>query len=75
MKPGDIVVLHSGIGSLPHIWVIEGVYLGALKQENLVEVRSLTESPGSAGNKVYPTTVVPMAFLDRAAIYEVAAKR
>lgn len=43
MKVGDLVVVGE------RIWRIEGVYLGCLGQESLVELRNLSEKPGVPG--------------------------
>lgn len=43
MKVGDLVMLGE------HIWRIEGIYLGCLGQESLVELRNLRDKPGVPG--------------------------
>jgi hypothetical protein len=50
--------------------MIDGVFLGAIGQVSLVELRSLTEKPGTAYGKNLPaTTFVPEPLLRGFTIY------
>lgn len=70
MKPNDIVYFEDKQFGHHRFWRIEGVFLGALGQESLVELRSLTERPGHTyGSVVHPTTLVPEPMLRRFTIY------
>lgn len=62
MQPGDIVILKDG--NRAHTWEIVGVYLGAIGQEGVVELRSLCQSANPKGE----TSIVPVQFLKRCAI-------
>lgn len=58
MKVGDLVVIDR------NIWKIEGVYLGCLGQENIIELRCLTMKPGYvSGIGPRETSLVPEQFL------------
>lgn len=70
MSPGDIVMWQDKQFGKHRFWRIEGVYLGCVGQESLVELRSLTEAPGvpaRTGNA--ETTFVPEPLLRDAMIY------
>lgn len=44
LGPGD--VLEWSEGTNIHLWKVLGVYLGAMGQESLIEMESLTHQPG-----------------------------
>ena len=70
MKPGDIIFCEDKRCGRHRFYKIEGVFLGGVKQESLVELRSLTEAPGTAYGKDMPaTTFVPEPLLRGFVIY------
>ena len=52
MKPNDIVYLEDAKYGHHRFWMVEGIFLGALGQESVVELRPLTERPATS----YPGT-------------------
>lgn len=70
MKPHDIVFCPDTKFGKHRFYRIEGVFLGALGQESVIELRSLTEAPGTAyGRDLGPTTFVPEPLLRHFTIY------
>lgn len=70
MKPNDIVYFEDKQFGHHRFWRIEGVFLGALGQEDLIELRSLTHRPGHTYETgEHPTTFVPEPILRGLAIY------
>lgn len=63
MKPGDIVRKENPISGIDLFWEVEGVFLGAVGQENLVRLRSLSQRAGSLGELTQTCTIVPEALL------------
>lgn len=53
MKVGDLVIDGTDI------WRIDGVYLGAVGTEDLIELVTLTQKPGYVGMKTQPSSIVP----------------
>lgn len=72
MKPRDILILQNGDKDSRNwrIWEVQGVYLGCVGQESLIELKNLTELPGvpgRTGNAV--TTFVPEPLLRSLTFY------
>ena len=58
MNVGDKITLEN------HTWEIEGIHLGAMGRESLVQLKSLTHSPGWTGVWEYhPMVFVPEIIL------------
>lgn len=58
MRVGDEITIES------HKWKVEGIHLGAMGQESLVELKSLTHSAGWTGEWEYhPMVFVPEIML------------
>lgn len=60
LQPGD--VLRWQCPNFPeniHRWRVFGVYLGALSEESLIELESLTHSPGFARTRERQRVYVP----------------
>lgn len=63
LKPGDRIEYGR------HRWRVEGIHLGALRQESLVEMESETHEPGWTGEWEYhPRLFVPIILLRGAKI-------
>jgi len=58
---GDIVRLKHGHGF--RVWKITGIHLGGLGHENLVSLKPLETSSGSAFGVGVPETVMPLELL------------
>lgn len=70
MKPGDIVYCPDANGVCHRFYMIEGVFLGSLNQQSLIELRSMTEASGTAYGKDMPASVfVPEPLLRHFTIY------
>lgn len=70
MKVGDIVYCPDHKFGQHRFYMIDGVFLGAVGQVSLVELRSLTEKPGTAYGKNLPaTTFVPEPLLRNFVVY------
>lgn len=70
MKPNDIVYFEDKKFGHHRFWRVEGVFLGAEGQESLVELRSLTERPGTSHTyHAHPTTFVPEPILRGLAVF------
>lgn len=64
MKPGDIIYCPDDKFGVHRFYRIEGVFLGGIGQQSLVELRSLTEKPGGADtSSPIETTFVPEPLL------------
>lgn len=62
IKPGDII--ECGDGPSLHRWEVQGVHLGALGVESLIEMESRTHKPGWTGEWEYhPRVFVPAILL------------
>jgi len=63
IKVGDIIRITKGKG---HLYEVTAVCLGGTRNEDLVELMSLTEEPGSdSGGTVRGTTIVPLPIIQR----------
>ena len=61
-EPGDIII--AKYGATEHRYEIHGVHIGAINQENLVEIESLSHQPGWTGKWEYhPRMFVPLWML------------
>ena len=70
IRPNDILILKEDSNDFNNlakgVWEVQGIFLGGVGQENLIELKSLTAKPGQnggAGNKVHHTTFVPDSLL------------
>jgi hypothetical protein len=74
MKPGDIVLLRDRETGYNRMWEIQGCFHGALGQESVIELKSLTERPAhSYETQEHPTTFVPEPLLRGAEIFTPAS--
>jgi hypothetical protein len=70
MSPGDILVIEDKAFNKVRMWRVEGVYLGCVGQESLIELRNLMEAPGVPGRTGGAgTTFVPEPLLRGVDIY------
>lgn len=70
MKPGDLIMKRDEAHDRLWLWRVEGVHLGCVGQEGLVELRSLTHAPGYRGGPDKPeTTFVPEPLLRELQVY------
>lgn len=70
MRPGDIVVWRDRRFGRNRVWEIQGCFHGALGQESVIELKSLTERPAhSYETQEHPTTFVPEPLLRGAEIF------
>lgn len=69
MTPGDIIFWRDEKLGHHRFWEIKGVFLGAVGQESLIELRSLTEKAGDTYGGLHETTFVPEPLLRNAALY------
>lgn len=70
MKPGDIVFVEDNRFGCHRFYRIEGCFLGAAGHQSVIELRSMTEKPGSAyGRELPPTTMVPEPLLRGLPVY------
>lgn len=58
-KPGDIIFWRDEKFGHNRFWEIQGIHLGGEGCESLVEIKSLTEQPGSAHGARIGRTYVP----------------
>jgi hypothetical protein len=64
MKPGDIIIWQCQKFTNIHKWKVMGVHLGAVGQEGLIEVESLTHKPGWTGEwEFHPRLFIPEVLL------------
>jgi hypothetical protein len=74
MKVGDIVMWRDRKFGHNRFWEIEGVFLGGLGQEGVIELRSLSERPAHSGTaREHPTTFVPEPLLRNADFFTPAS--
>jgi len=70
MKPGDIIFWEDKQFGVHRFYRVEGCHLGAVGQESLIELRCLTEKPGTAYGKDLPaTTMVPEPLVRNLPVY------
>lgn len=69
MKVGDIVIKLDKKFNHHRVWVIEAIRLGCLGQEGLIELRSLSETPGYGASGPMATSFVPESILRDLPIY------
>lgn len=70
MKPGDIIFCPDQKFGHNRFYMIEGCHYGALDQQSVIEIRSLTERPGCAYGRDLPaTTFVPEPLLRGFTVY------
>jgi hypothetical protein len=65
MSPGDVIRWQCPkFPNVIHDWRVIGVHLGAVGQESLIEMESLTHSPGWTGEwEFHPRLFVPEVLL------------
>lgn len=64
MSPGDLIEWTDPTGLGPkRVWEVQGVFLGALGQESLVELMPISETPGWADDRWHPSVFVPEVLL------------
>jgi hypothetical protein len=70
MQPGDLVFFEDHRFGKHRFYRVEACFHGALGQESLIELRSLTEIPGTAyTNEPVFTSLVPEPLLRGRTIY------
>lgn len=63
MKPGDHVIFPTADG-VTYVWRVSGVYLGALGQEDVVGLQSVTRNPPTAHGEDIDEMFVPLALVE-----------
>jgi hypothetical protein len=58
-KPGDILEYRCPTFGIVWQWHVHGVYLGAARQEGLIEVSPVMAQPGYKGEMTVPRMLVP----------------
>lgn len=58
-RPGDLLEYRCPRFGIVWQWRVEGVHLGGLHQESLIELRSIHLSPGYGIHKAHETMWVP----------------
>lgn len=58
-KPGDLLEYRCPTFGIVWQWHVHGVYLGASRQEGLVEISPVMAQPGSKGICPEPRVLVP----------------
>ncbi len=71
MKPGDLLMYRDDKFCHHRFYEVRGVFLGGVGQESLVELASLTETPGTADASGRPvkTSLVPEPLLRGRTVY------
>jgi len=61
MSPGDIIIWEDPQRmASAHKWRVVGIHLGAVGEESLIEMESLTHKPGNTGEwEWHPRVFVP----------------
>jgi len=58
-KPGDILEYRCPTSGVVWQWHVHGVYLGAARQEGLIEVSPVMAQPGVVGDFIASRILVP----------------
>ena len=71
MQTGDIIFYRDTKFGHHRFYEVQGVFLGGVGQESLVELKSLTEKPGlvTADGVLMPTSFVPEPLLRSWTVY------
>lgn len=62
MKPGDYIIYPTA-DHITYLWRVSGIYHGALGQESVVGLQSVTRNPPDAHGQIIEEMFVPIALV------------